>query len=244
MSEIWHNGILGQKWGKRNGPPYPLRAGDHSASEKKAGWRKSLNKGSDNSDNTGKRKRSSGNSSDSSTETQGTIGSTSKNNKRRGGLTTGQKRALGVLAAAAVTYGVYKYAQMNPDVVKRGRELLASAINKFGSKPVPDANTDATDSNKAVDDYLDFLERLRAENKNTAENAAEGVKTVTEKASEAAESVAEKVSKATGASSKPGEIKWDLKETLDESLQNTNPLGGTTNCWACSISGILPDFQR
>lgn len=37
-----HHGILGQKWGVRNGPPYPLKAGDHSASEKKAGWRKSL----------------------------------------------------------------------------------------------------------------------------------------------------------------------------------------------------------
>lgn len=37
-----HHGILGQKWGKRNGPPYPLDAEDHSASEKKAGWRKSL----------------------------------------------------------------------------------------------------------------------------------------------------------------------------------------------------------
>lgn len=37
-----HHGILGQKWGKRNGPPYPLDGSDHSASEKKAGWTKSL----------------------------------------------------------------------------------------------------------------------------------------------------------------------------------------------------------
>lgn len=40
-----HHGILGMKWGKRNGPPYPLGSGDHSASEKKAGWRKSLGGG-------------------------------------------------------------------------------------------------------------------------------------------------------------------------------------------------------
>lgn len=39
-----HHGILGQKWGKRNGPPYPIDDSDHSASEKKAGWRKSLDK--------------------------------------------------------------------------------------------------------------------------------------------------------------------------------------------------------
>lgn len=31
-----HHGILGQKWGKRNGPPYPLDASDKSAQEKKA----------------------------------------------------------------------------------------------------------------------------------------------------------------------------------------------------------------
>lgn len=37
-----HHGIRGQEWGRRNGPPYPLDASDHSASEKKADWRKSL----------------------------------------------------------------------------------------------------------------------------------------------------------------------------------------------------------
>lgn len=30
-----HHGIFGQKWGKKNGPPYPLDYEDHSASEKK-----------------------------------------------------------------------------------------------------------------------------------------------------------------------------------------------------------------
>ena len=37
-----HHGILGQKHGVRNGPPYPLDPEDHSAREKKAGWIKSL----------------------------------------------------------------------------------------------------------------------------------------------------------------------------------------------------------
>lgn len=39
-----HHGILGQKWGHKNGPPYPLDVDDHSAKEKKAGWRESLHK--------------------------------------------------------------------------------------------------------------------------------------------------------------------------------------------------------
>lgn len=43
-SYLAHHGILGQKWGKRNGPPYPLGVSDHSNSEKKAGWRKSLDR--------------------------------------------------------------------------------------------------------------------------------------------------------------------------------------------------------
>ena len=42
-----HHGISGQKWGKKNGPPYPLDAEDHSASEKRAGWKKSIEGNSD-----------------------------------------------------------------------------------------------------------------------------------------------------------------------------------------------------
>lgn len=41
-NELYHHGILGQKWGNRNGPPYPIKASNHSASEKKAGWENSL----------------------------------------------------------------------------------------------------------------------------------------------------------------------------------------------------------
>lgn len=52
---IYHHGILGQKWGKMQGPPYPLDASDHSSAERKAGWRKSLDGGSKRKESLGLR---------------------------------------------------------------------------------------------------------------------------------------------------------------------------------------------
>lgn len=33
-NELYHYGIRGQKWGQRHGPPYPLKGGDYSGSER------------------------------------------------------------------------------------------------------------------------------------------------------------------------------------------------------------------
>lgn len=41
-NELRHHGIKGQKWGVKNGPPYPLGVSDYSASERKASWKASL----------------------------------------------------------------------------------------------------------------------------------------------------------------------------------------------------------
>lgn len=34
--DLYHHGILKQKWGVRNGPPYPLRGGDYTSAQRKA----------------------------------------------------------------------------------------------------------------------------------------------------------------------------------------------------------------
>ncbi len=47
MEFLEHHGILGQKWGKLNGPPYPLGSGAHSTSEKKAASAAGVKVGSD-----------------------------------------------------------------------------------------------------------------------------------------------------------------------------------------------------
>lgn len=47
MEFLEHHGILGQRWGKLNGPPYPLGSGDHSSSEKSAAKAAGVSVGSD-----------------------------------------------------------------------------------------------------------------------------------------------------------------------------------------------------
>lgn len=47
-NQLYHHGINGQKWGKRNGPPYPLDYDQHSSSEKKKNTKTELNRYEDN----------------------------------------------------------------------------------------------------------------------------------------------------------------------------------------------------
>ena len=99
-SELYHHGILGQKWGKLNGPPYPLGTKDHSKAEQKAGWRKSL--GGGRNEELYDRKQSKSNKTSKKAVEQA-------NTKvaKEGGLTPEQKKMLiGSAIGAAVALGV------------------------------------------------------------------------------------------------------------------------------------------
>lgn len=122
-SELYHHGILGQKWGKRNGPPYPLSAGKHSASEKKAGWEKSL-------DNKNAEPYNKSTSSDGF----------SLSDKQKKALKTGAIIAGSVLAA----YGAYKLGQSGAfdSIINLGKASADSIIVK-GDDSLPIDSSEA-----------------------------------------------------------------------------------------------------
>ena len=180
--ELYHHGILGQKWGTRNGPPYPLDAGDHSAAEKKAGYTKSIkgNSGSNKSSFRTRRleKAVEANKRDvadlrkhgfhKEADAVAKVGEKNqqKLNKSRerdaNGLTDEQKAKLKTAAkigaAAAVTglaaYGAYKYLQL-------GETEIHNNIIGVGQKSV----------NKLVSEKKAFVKQTMADIKSVGENS-------------------------------------------------------------------------
>lgn len=127
---IQHHGILGQRWGKKNGPPYPLGVSDHSASEKKAGWRKSLSKSEvDKTDNKHYNK--------------------DDGDKKKFSLTDKQKKAIAIGAAAVasglIVYGAYKTGALDK-FIGSGKAALHGGISSIGNSPVSDVMKEASET--------------------------------------------------------------------------------------------------
>lgn len=133
--ELYHHGIFGMKWGKRNGPPYPLDAEDHSQSEKKAGWRKSVSGGS----GVDKIKKFSKKNSYTM------LGAAKKAKDKYDGLTDEQKQklktagkvALGVGIGIAAGYATYKIA--GPEIMTlakaaKNKQTISEHVLKMSTK--------------------------------------------------------------------------------------------------------------
>lgn len=131
---IEHHGIKGQKWGKRNGPPYPLDAEDHSAREKKAGWRRSLDSKKHISQHAEK--------------------------KQGFKLSDKQKKYLKIGAAVAVAglamYGAYK---LSGGGIVQGEALNRSNLHKYLSSHIKSMSPE--DHIRAINPYFGLNSKFR-----------------------------------------------------------------------------------
>lgn len=102
-SYLQHHGILGQKWGKMNGPPYPLSYKAHSKTEKKLNPKTTI----DGDPNTSSKKK----------------GLTDKQKDIIKGMAIG----LGIAAVAAA--GTIAYTKLSQSSIEKGRGVIKGLLN-------------------------------------------------------------------------------------------------------------------
>ena len=103
--DLMHHGIRGQKWGEKNGPPYPLDYQSHSSAEKKENPKLSI----DGNPDTGKKRKG------LNKETLAKIG--------KAALITA-----GVVAVGAVAYSALESGKFD-EILGGGREFVADMID-------------------------------------------------------------------------------------------------------------------
>lgn len=113
-----HHGIKGQRRGVRKGPPYPLSANNHTAAEKKAGWRQSLSEQSKHITSRLKRER-----------TPESDGNTDGTNPKRKRMSSKTKKVLATTATVAALGVIGAVAVRNPKV----RALAASGAKTLAA---------------------------------------------------------------------------------------------------------------
>lgn len=115
-----HHGIMGMKWGKTQGPPYPLAPSAHSAAEKKANWRQSL---ASSQKSTGSR---------TSDAKKSPIRSLIGRQKSTGSRSSDAKKSLtGTMASQQKTTRVDKQAEKR--IAKKNQNALASDQKETGN---------------------------------------------------------------------------------------------------------------
>lgn len=154
--DINHHGILGQKWGKQNGPPYPLGSGDHSAAEKRAGWKKSLSSGAKTA------AKAAGKAVKATAKTGAKVVKKTMSNAGKAARFAGKAAVIGTLAGGGPLVGAARLAAYG---------AAKNAIKKSAAKR---GVTTAAERHKMSDDELNYrvgrarqeneLRRLEAEN--------------------------------------------------------------------------------
>ena len=117
-----HHGVLGQKWGIKNGPPYPLGKGKYSSSEK----RKIFQARKKNPKGLYSKKQFTKALGGASASTQGQA-------SKHDGLTDGQKKAVKIaLASAAViaVAGIGLYAANKAGLLDDGKAAVTQILSK------------------------------------------------------------------------------------------------------------------
>lgn len=163
-SELYHHGIKGQKWGDKNGPPYPLGASDHSSSEIKEGRKGWSEEAKKEKINTRKNKRQLRRDKraqkyyDKANEYQSKIDSLTKKggSKRRinklekkkqkalhdaeikkNGKLTKKEKAIVIGATVVAAYATYKFIDSGHarQMITKGKQVLGVSDSVFKKDP-------------------------------------------------------------------------------------------------------------
>lgn len=145
-NELYHHGIKGQKWGKRNGPPYPLNPQTHGAVVRSAD-----REGSMGSKSFKKKRHASMPPATSNKSTKGRIGGFVDNVKTRYNNLTDEERARlrkRVLIGAGVAAGVAGGALIGKKIYANRARQAASLVeqaraNRASIQAAHDVTTDA-----------------------------------------------------------------------------------------------------